>query len=43
MSSILKAESETPLSIDILYVDKNNTPEIWGANSQMIKDIANEE
>jgi|LauGreDrversion4_2_1035121.scaffolds.fasta_scaffold400730_1 hypothetical protein len=30
-------------AINIVYIDKNNTPDIWQPNSQMIKDIAREE
>ena len=27
-------------TIDILYVDKNNTPDIWDLNSKILKKIA---
>ena len=30
-------------SLEILYVDKNNTPDIWKANSQMLKTIVEED
>lgn len=30
-------------TIDILYVDKNNTPDIWDLNSKILKKIASEE
>lgn len=45
--SIMKLRGEKEdvkrTQIDIVYIDKNNTPDIWKANSQIIKDIAMEE
>ncbi len=35
--------SEVAQSIDIVYIDKNNTPDIWQTNSKMLKNIADEE
>jgi hypothetical protein len=30
-------------SLEILYVDKNNTPDSWELNSKILKQIAEEE
>jgi hypothetical protein len=37
------ASSTASPNLDILYVDKNNTPDIWLANSQMMKTIVDED